>query len=78
MVNEIAGWYNSFIIVQKTIKKLWLCLEPAMLNQALMQPIHRMPTFNDILLKLTNVQYMTISDASLAFHNLNLIKISHI
>ena len=53
---------------------MWLCLDPAQLNQALIRPIHRGPTLNDILPKLNNVQYMSIIDASLSFHNLRLDK----
>ena len=33
-------------------------------------PIHRGPTLNDILPKLTNVSYMAIIDASSGYHNL--------
>ena len=44
------------------------------LNQALIRLIHRGPTLNDILPKLNNVQYMSIIDASLGYHNLKLDK----
>ena len=40
----------------------------------MIRPIHRGPTLNDILPKLNNVQYMSIIDASLGYHNLKLDK----
>ena len=38
----------------------------------LIRPIHRDPTLNNILPKLNNVKYMSIIDASLGYHNLQL------
>ena len=60
----MAEWCNSFVVVPKANGKVWLCLDPVRLNQALIRPIHRGPTLNDILLKLNNVQYIPIIDAS--------------
>ena len=40
----------------------------------LIRPIHRGPTLNDILPKLNNVQYMSITDANSGYHNLKLDK----
>ena len=45
---------------------------PCTLNQALIRPIHRHPTSNDILPKLTNAHFMTIIDASSHYHSLRL------
>ena len=71
-VDETAEWCNSFVLVPKANGKVWLCLDPVQLNQALIRPIHRGPMLNDILPKLNNVQYMSILDASLGCHNLKL------
>ena len=71
-VNETAEWCNSFVLVPKANGKARLCLDPAQLNQALIRPIHRGPTLNDILPKLNNVKYMSIIDASLGYHNIQL------
>ena len=73
-VDEMAEWCNSFGLVPKANGKVWLCLDPVQLNQALIRPIHRGPTLNDILPKLNNVQYMAIFDGSLGYHNLKLNK----
>ena len=73
-IDEMAKWCNSFVVVPKVNGKVWLCLDLARLNQALIRLIHRGPTLNDILLKLNNVQYMSIIDASSRYHNLKLDK----
>ena len=73
-VDEMAEWCNSFVLVPKANSKVQPCLDPVQLNQALIRPIHRGPTLNDILLKLNNVQYMSIINASLGYHNLKLDK----
>ena len=70
----MAEWCNSFVLIPKANGKVRLCLDPAQLNQALIRPIHRGPTCNDILLKLNNVEYMSIIDASFGYHNLKLGK----
>ena len=73
-VDKTAEWCNSFVLVPKANGKVQLCLDPALLNQALIRLIHRGPTLNDILPRLNNVQYMSIIDASLGYHNIKLDK----
>ena len=73
-VDEMAEQCDTFVLVPKANGKVWLCLNPVQLNQALIRPIHRGPMLNDILSKLNNVQYMSMIDASLGYHNLNLDK----
>ena len=70
----MAEWCNSFVLVPEANGKVRLCLDPLQLNQALIRLIHRGPTLNDILPKLNNVQYMSIIDVSLGYHNLKLDK----
>ena len=73
-VDKTLEWCNSFVLVPKAYGKVRLCLDPAWLNQALIRPVHRGLTLNDILPKLNNVQYMSIIDASSGYHNLKLDK----
>ena len=54
-VNEMSEWYNTFVLVLKANGKVRLCLDPALLNRALIRPIHRGPKLNDILPKLNNL-----------------------
>ena len=73
-VDTMAEWCNSFVLVPKANGKVRLCLDPAQLNHTLIRPIHRGPTLNNILPKLNNVQYMSIINANLGYHNLKLDK----
>ena len=73
-VDETSEWCNSFVLVPKANGKMRLCLDPAWLNQALIGPVHRGLTLNDILPRLNSVQYMSIINASSGYHNLKLDK----
>ena len=68
----MSEWCNSFVLVPKANGKVRLCLDPAWLNQALIRPIHRGSTLNDIVPKLNNVRYISLIDASSGYHNLRL------
>ena len=61
-------------VVPKANGKVRLSIDPVRLNQALIRPVHRGPTLNDILPRLNNVKYMSIIDASWGYHNLKLDK----
>ena len=63
-------WCNSFVLVPKANGKVRLCLDPACLDQALIRPIHRGPTLNEILSKLNNAEYLSLIDMSSGYHNL--------
>ena len=39
-VDEMEEWCNSFVVVPKVNGKVWLCLDPVWLNQALIRLIH--------------------------------------
>ena len=49
-VDETLEWCNSFVLVADANGKVRLCLDPAWLNQALIRPVHRGPTLNNIYL----------------------------
>ena len=46
-----SEWCNSFVLAPKANGKVQLCLDPACHTQALIRPIHRGLTLNDILPK---------------------------
>ena len=73
-VDKTSEWCNSFVLVPKANSKVRLCLDPAQLNQALIRPVHRGPTLNDILPRLNNIQYVSIIDENSSYHNLRLDK----
>ena len=71
-VDEMAEWCNRFVLVPKANGKVRLWLDPVELNQALIRLIHRGPTLNDILPRLNSIQYMSIINVRLGYHNLRL------
>ena len=73
-VDETWEWCNSFVLVPKANGKVRMCLDLACLNKALIRPIHRGPTLNDMLPKCNNAKYLSLIDASSGYHNLKLDK----
>ena len=71
-IDESEEWCYSFVLVPKAYGKVRLGLDLARLNQVLIRPIHRGPTLNDILPRINKVKYMSIIDANLGYHNLQL------
>ena len=71
-VDETSELFKSFVLVPKANGKVRLCLDPAWLSQPLIRSIHRRSTLNDILPKLNNVRYLSLTDASSVYHNLKL------
>ena len=67
----MAEWCNTFVLKPKHNGIVRLCLDPAIMNQALIRPVHRGPTLNDIFPKLKNV-HISLIDASSGYHNLKL------
>ena len=55
-VNKTAEWCNCFVIVS-TPNGIMCHLGLIRLNQALIIPVHRGPTINDIVPELTNTLY---------------------
>ena len=52
--------------------KLRLCLDLVRLNKTLIRLLHRGPRSNYILSRLPGIKYLTIINASLGHHDLNL------
>ena len=73
-VDKMAEWCNNNVLVPKANSTVWSCFDPVQLNLALIRLLHRGPMLNDILLKLNNVQYMSIIDVNSGYHNLKLDK----
>ena len=66
-VDEHREWCNSFVVVRKPSGDVQLCIDPAKLNRAIFQPIHRGQTVLDILSKLSGVKYFSLLDAKHGF-----------
>ena len=69
---ETGEWCNSFVLVPNG--EVRLCPDPAILNQALIRPVHRGPTFNDIFPILNNAKYLSLIDVNSGYHNLKLVE----
>ena len=54
-MDEASELCNSFILVPKANGKVRVCLDWARFNKALIRPVHRGLTLNDILLRLAGI-----------------------
>ena len=61
---------QHLVLVPKANCKVWL--DPATLNQAIIRPVHRGLTCNDIFPKLNNVNYLSLIDASSGYNDCKL------
>ena len=71
------SWPHDGVIQNHTHVSLWPChgaIHNKGVNQALIRLIQRGPTLNEILPRLTNIQYMSIINVSSEYHNLWLDK----
>ena len=66
----MSEWCNNFVLAPKAKGKVQLCLDSARLSKVLMRLVHRGPTLNIILPKLSGVKYLTLIDESSGYHNL--------
>ena len=74
--HDTTGSRSASRIVQKfcvSTKAQWkghTMLKSERPNQASIPPVIRGPTINDLFPKLTNVKYLSLTDASSRYHNL--------
>ena len=73
-MDETAKCHYSFVFLLKANGKVFLCLALARLNKALIRPVHRGSTLNDILLRLSCIEYLTLINESPGYHNFKLEK----
>ena len=72
-VDEPTEWVNSIVIVEKPRSgELRVCLDPKDLNKVILRPHYPMPTFTDIVTKLTQAKYFTVLDAKSGYWNIKL------
>ena len=77
---HIIGWQSMYESVEgcnnclscKSICAVQLCLDPARLNKVLIASVHRGPTLNDLLLRLTGVKCLVVINVNSGYHNLKL------
>ena len=71
-MDHTAEWENTFVLVPRSNGQVGVCLDPVRLHLALIQPVHRGSTLNDIFPGATNVKYLSLIDASSRYQNLSL------
>ena len=71
-VDKTSEWYICFILVPIPNEKSVTVYGPSAVKSSTNHtgPGHRSLTANDILLKITLVQYITLIDTSSGYHNL--------
>ena len=74
----MAKLCSSFVIVPKPNSTACLWLDPIRFKQVLIRLIHRGPTSNNMLSKLTNVCFMSIICGSSGYESLNLDRKSYL
>lgn len=71
-VEGSSEWLNSFVIVKKTDGSLRICLDPKDLNKIIKTQKYKIPTIDDIAIKLKGSKYYTTLDATSGFWNIPL------
>ena len=62
-VDEPMDWVSSITYVQKANGKLWLCLDPLDLNEAIHKDHHKMPTVEEVTHQFMHSGFFTKLDA---------------
>lgn len=71
-VEGTTEWLNSFVIVLKTDGSLRICLDPRNLNKVIKRQQYKLPTIDEIMVKLNRSNYFTTLDATSGFWNIPL------
>lgn len=62
-VTEPTPWVNSMVIVEKPNGQLRICLDPKDLNEAIIRPHYKMPTVDEVTVRLNNSTTFSKLDA---------------
>ena len=61
-VTEPTDWVQPIVVVEKPNGKLWICLDPKPLNDAICQPHYAMSTLDDVTVKLAGPTHFSRLD----------------
>ena len=70
--SEASEWVNSYICVKKPNGSIRLCIDPKPLNKAIIRPVHRSKTLDEILPELGSSRFFSKFDCTKGFWNLKL------
>jgi hypothetical protein len=71
-VTKPTDWVNSIVIREKPNGRLWLCLDPKDLNEAIMRDHYPTPTLGEITPKLAGARVFSKIDARNGYWNVKL------
>ena len=71
-VTKPTDWVNSIVIREKPNGRLWLCLDPKDLNEAIMRDHYPTPTLEEITPKLAGARVFSKIDARNGYWNVKL------
>ena len=66
-INKATNWCQNLVLVHKPSGKLWVCLDPRTINQALRFHVHNSHTFHDIASSIKKVKRVSKIDANSGF-----------
>ena len=70
-IDEPTDWVNGLVIVEKPNRKLWICLDPQPLIQAIEWEHLHLPTAEELFSQILGVKYFLKSDASSGYWQIN-------
>ncbi|XP_063233061.1 uncharacterized protein K02A2.6-like [Bacillus rossius redtenbacheri] len=71
-VDEPTEWLNPIVVVKKPSGELRVCLDPQPLNNAILREHCRLPTLEEVTLKMQGSQYFSTLDANKGFWQIQL------
>ena len=71
-VDEPTDWVNSMVIVEKTNKKLRICLDPRSLNTAIKRKHFQLPTIEEITSRMSGAKIFSKLDGNNSYWQLKL------
>ena len=70
--SKASEWVNSCICVKKPNGSIRVCIDPRPVNEAIIKPVHRTKTLDEILPELARSHFFSKIDCTKGFWNLKL------
>ncbi|KAJ8891165.1 hypothetical protein PR048_010680 [Dryococelus australis] len=71
-MTEPTEWLNPIVVVRKLTGNVRVCLDPQPLNAAIMREYCRLPTWEEVTLKMNGAQYFSTLDVNKGFWQIRL------
>ena len=63
-IDEPTKWFSSMVVVEKPSGELRICLDPRDLNEEIKREYYQLPTFQEIISRLSLAKVFTKIDAN--------------